>query len=267
MVIGATADGVAAGGVVPGRRVLVTGASGGIGSAVAAAFARLGDKVAVHCSASPDRAAAVLADLPGDGHALVEADLGDLARVPGLVEAVVDGLGGLDVLVNNAAVMNPAHPPVDTPYAEWVAAWQRIVGVNLIGAAALTHQAAAVMVRQGTGGRVVNVGSRGAFRGEPEYPAYGASKAGLHALGQSLALALAPHGISVTSVAPGFVATERVSQRLDGASGQAIRAQSPFDRVATPEEVAAAVVYLASGPALWASGAVLDLNGASYLRT
>jgi 3-oxoacyl-[acyl-carrier protein] reductase len=257
----------AAGGVVPGRRVLVTGASGGIGSAVAAAFARLGDVVAVHCSASPERAAEVLADLPGEGHVLVRADIGDPTGVPGMVDAVVEGLGGLDVLVNNAAVMSPAHPPVDTPYEEWVAAWRRIVGVNLVGAAAVTHRVAAVMIGQGTGGRVVNVGSRGAFRGEPEFPAYGASKAGLHAFGQSMALALAPHGISVTSVAPGFVATERVSGRLDGASGQAIRAQSPFDRVATPDEVAAAVVYLASGPALWASGAVLDLNGASHLRT
>jgi 3-oxoacyl-[acyl-carrier protein] reductase len=112
----------------------------------------------------------------------------------------------------------------------------------------------------------VNVGSRGAYRGEPDNAAYGASKAGLHALGQSLAISLAPHGISVTSVAPGFVRTERQAVALTGDYGEAIRAQSPFDRVAEPEEVAAAVLYLASADAAWASGAVLDLNGASYLR-
>jgi 3-oxoacyl-[acyl-carrier protein] reductase len=119
----------------------------------------------------------------------------------------------------------------------------------------------------GGGGTIVNVSSRGAFRGEPGQPAYGASKAGLNALGQSLALALAPHNIAVTAVAPGFVETDMAAAHLQGAGGAAIRAQSPFGRVAQPEEIAAAVVYLASPEAAWASGAILDLNGASYLRT
>ncbi|OLR95492.1 3-oxoacyl-ACP reductase [Actinokineospora bangkokensis] len=258
---------MSAGGRVPGRRVLVTGASGGIGAAIAHAFAALGDRVAVHYSSNRARAEAVLADLPGDGHVLAGADLADTAAIPPLVDAVVAGLGGIDVLVNNAAALDPPHPPATTGYDDWVAAWQRMTAVNLVAPAALAHQVAAVMIRQGNGGRVVNTGSRGAFRGEPDHPAYGATKAGLHALGQSLAVALAPHGIAVSSIAPGFVATDGVAGRLAGPAGQAIRAQSPFDRVATPEEVAAAVVYLASGPALWASGAVLDLNGASYLRT
>jgi NAD(P)-dependent dehydrogenase (short-subunit alcohol dehydrogenase family) len=115
-------------------------------------------------------------------------------------------------------------------------------------------------------GRIVNVGSRGAYRGEPRHPAYGASKAGLHALGQSLARALAPHGIAVASVAPGYVETDMTTEELATPAGGAIRAQSPFDRVARPEEVAAAVLYLASPQAEWASGTVIDLNGASYLR-
>jgi 3-oxoacyl-[acyl-carrier protein] reductase len=110
------------------------------------------------------------------------------------------------------------------------------------------------------------VGSRGAFRGEPRHPAYGASKAGLHAFGQSLARALAPHGIAVASVAPGYVATDMTAQELATPAGEVIRGQSPFNRVATTDEIAAAVVYLASPEAEWASGAVLDLNGASYLR-
>ena len=112
----------------------------------------------------------------------------------------------------------------------------------------------------------MNVGSRGAYRGEPDVPAYGASKAGLHAFGQSMAVALAPEGISVATLAPGFIATDMASSLLDSPAGDAIRAQSPFGRVATPEEVAAAVVALAEPGAEWVSGAVVDFNGASYLR-
>jgi NAD(P)-dependent dehydrogenase (short-subunit alcohol dehydrogenase family) len=97
-------------------------------------------------------------------------------------------------------------------------------------------------------------------------PAYGASKAGLNAFGQSLARALAPHGIAVATVAPGFVKTDMATRSLAGPSGDQIRAQSPFGRVARPGEIAAAVLYLASPDGEWASGAVLDLNGASYLR-
>ncbi|GLZ37733.1 SDR family oxidoreductase [Actinokineospora sp. NBRC 105648] len=256
----------APGGTPPTRRVLVTGASGGIGAAIAHAFAALGDRVAVHYSSSPERADQVRVGLPGDGHVTVRADLADPAAIPPLVASVVASLGGIDVLVNNAAVLTPAHPPVGTAYPDWVTAWRDVLAVNLLGAANLTHQVAAQMISQGTGGRVVNVGSRGALRGEPEHPAYGASKAGLHSLGQSLAVALAPHRIAVTSVAPGFVETDRVSGRLSGAQGQVIRSQSPFDRVAEPSEIASAVIYLASREALWASGAVLDLNGASYLH-
>jgi NAD(P)-dependent dehydrogenase (short-subunit alcohol dehydrogenase family) len=117
------------------------------------------------------------------------------------------------------------------------------------------------------GGRIVNVSSRGAFRGEPSHPAYGASKAGLNALGQSLAVPLGKHGIAVATVAPGFVETDMAMDRLNSPEGGAIRAQSPFNRVAAPEEIAAAVLWLASPEAEWASGAILDLNGASYLRT
>jgi NAD(P)-dependent dehydrogenase (short-subunit alcohol dehydrogenase family) len=141
-----------------------------------------------------------------------------------------------------------------------------MVDVNLLGAVNLTHLVARHLIGRGAGGSVVNVGSRGAFRGEPDFPAYGTTKAALHAFGQSMAVALAPHGIAVTSVAPGFVATGRQAAKL-AENGAALREQSPFGRVGTPEEVADAVLYLASAPAAWASGAILDLNGASHLRT
>lgn len=251
------------------RGVLVTGASGGIGGAIAHAFAAVGDRVAVHYSGNKQGAEGVLAGLPGDGHLLVQGDLADPDAIATIVDTAAGGLGGLDVLVNNAAVgtsVDNAHPAPTASYVDWQREWRHAVDVNLLGAANISYCAARHMIDRGRGGRIINVGSRGAYRGEPNNPAYGASKAGLHALGQSLAISLAPHGIAVTSVAPGFVSTERQHDTLSGDHGAAIRAQSPFDRVAEPDEVAAAVLYLASPAATWASGAVLDLNGASYLR-
>jgi 3-oxoacyl-[acyl-carrier protein] reductase len=244
------------------RGVLVTGASRGVGAETAKAFAAAGDRVVLHCRGAVDKARAVLAGLPGDGHAIVTGDLGDETAIPAVVDESAAALGRIDVLVNNAALF--------TSYDEWVAAWRRTLAVNLEGAAHLTWCVArqmldkdpAVGIRRGA---IVNVGSRGAYRGEPQVPAYGASKAGLHAFGQSMAVALAPHDITVTSIAPGFIATDMAGD-LNGPGGDAIRAQSPFGRVATPEEVAAAVVWLASPFAGWSSGAVVDFNGASYLR-
>jgi 3-oxoacyl-[acyl-carrier protein] reductase len=245
--------------------VLVTGASRGIGRAVAHAFAAGGHRVAVHYGSRLAAAEATLAALPGDGHLLVAGDLADPEAVERIADAAETGLGGVDVLVNNAAVAPTpatAHPVAGVSYADWRRIWRDTVEVNLLGAANLSYCVARHLIARGAPGRIVNVGSRGAFRGEPDNPAYGASKAALHALGQSLAVSLAPHGIAVTSVAPGFTATERQLDRID----DALRAQSPFGRVGTPEEVAAAVLYLASAEATWASGAILDLNGASHLR-
>jgi len=244
------------------RAVLVTGASRGIGAAVARAFAGTGDRVAVHYATRRDDADRVAAELPGDGHVVVGADLGDAAAVRAMVEAAAAALGGIDVLVNNAGVIEP-HPIDDTSYEEWTGAWERTLGVNLVGAANVTWCAVRHM---GSGGRIVNVASRGAFRGEPRQPAYGASKAGLVALGQSLARALGPRGIAVTTVAPGFTETDMAAAELAGDKGRARREESPLGRVATPDDVATAVLYLASAQAELASGAVLDFNGASYLR-
>jgi 3-oxoacyl-[acyl-carrier protein] reductase len=247
------------------RAVLVTGASRGIGAAIALAFAQRGDRVAVHCRDAVAAARAVRDALPGQGHIVVQADLADAEGLRVMVDDVASLFGGIDVLVNNAGIYVD-HPVLGTSYEQWQAAWQSTLGVNLVGAANVTWCAVRHLTAGGRGGRIVNVGSRGAYRGEPTHPAYGAAKAGLHAFGQSLAVALAPHGITVASVAPGYVATDMTAEELATPAGDAIRAQSPFNRVATPEEIAAAVVYLASPEAAWSSGAVLDLNGASYLR-
>jgi 3-oxoacyl-[acyl-carrier protein] reductase len=228
------------------RAVLVTGASRGIGRAVARAFAERGDRVAVHHRDSAGLAAEVLAELPGGGHTIVAADLADPDATRRMVEAAVADLGGLDVLVNNAGVYL-WHPVTEVSYEQWQDMWRQTLAVNLTGAANVTW--CAVQHMRHNGGRIVNV-----------------SKAGLNAFGQSMARALAPLGISVATVAPGYVDTEMAAEDLDSARGDEIRAQSPFNRVATPEEIAAAVVYLASDEAEWASGSILDLNGASYLR-
>jgi 3-oxoacyl-[acyl-carrier protein] reductase len=245
------------------RAILVTGASRGIGAAVARMFAERGDRVAVHYGARRERAEAVAAGLPGEGHAVVGADLAEPEAVRAMVDAAAEALGGIDVLVNNAGVFEH-HPITETTYEEWQHGWQKTLGVNLTGAANVTW--CAVQHMGEGGGHIVNVASRGAFRGEPKAPAYGASKAGIIAFGQSLARALGPHGIAVTSVAPGFTETDMAADELVGEKGEARRAESPLGRVATPEEVAAAVVFLASPEATMASGTVLDVNGASFLR-
>ncbi len=196
---------------------------------------------------------------------MVQADLADPQAVRRMVDQSCEALGGVDVLVNNAGVYTP-HQITEVSYEQWQAAWQATLGVNLVGAANVTWCAVQHMIARG-GGRIVNVSSRGAFRGEPNQPAYGASKAGLNAFGQSLARALAPRGIAVTTVAPGPVDTAMAARQLAGPTGDQIRAQSPFGRVARADEIAAAVTYLASPQAEWASGTILDLNGASYLRS
>lgn len=247
------------------RAVLVTGASRGIGRAVAQRFAADGDRVAVHYGRSRADGEQTLSSLSGSGHVLLQADLEEADAVRALVGAAAEHLAGLDVLVNNAGVF-VAHPPATTPWESWQRLWSQTLAVNLTAAAHATFAAVPHLSARG-GGAVVNVSSRGAFRGEPDCPAYGASKAGLNAFGQSMAVALAPLGIAVSTVAPGFVDTDMAREVLDGPAGDAVRAQSPFGRVARAQEVADAVHWLASPAARFASGTIVDVNGASYLRS
>jgi len=248
-----------------GKRVLVTGGARGIGRAIAKGFADRGAHIAISYLSNHEAAREALATLPGGPHSSFAGDIGDPEFCKTLVAKTVQELGGLDILVNNAGIFE-AHPIDEVDFAAWQAGWRRTLGTNLIASANLCYHAARHMMRGG-GGRIVNVSSRGAFRGEPESPAYGASKAGLNALSQSLAQKLAPHNIFVGVVAPGFVETDMVSAHLEGERGQAIRAQSPLNRVAKPEEVAHAVLFLASEGAEFITGTIIDVNGASYLRS
>jgi len=248
-----------------GKRVLITGGSRGIGRACAHGFAERGANVAINYRANTTAAEATLVALPGDGHAMLQADVADPEAVQGLIAAAVESLGGLDVVVNNAGIFVD-HPIDEVAFDEWQAAWSQTLGANLIGPANLCFCAAKHMIAHG-GGKIVNVSSRGSFRGEPKGPAYGASKAGLNAMSQSLALRLAPHNITVGVVAPGFVDTEMAARFKGTPMWDDILNQSPFGRIAKPEEVAAAVIFLASEDAKFSTGAIIDVNGASYLRT
>lgn len=245
--------------------VLVTGASRGIGRAIAVAFAEKGARVAVHYFQNRPAAEETLKSLAGGPHLIVQAEIGDAEAVRTMVEEVAAQMGRLDVLVNNAGIYEE-HPPAEVGYEAWRELWRRTLDTNLVGSANAAFCAARAMMERG-GGRIINITSRGAFRGEPEAPAYGASKAGQNALSQSLAKALAPHNIFVFAVAPGWVETDMASEFLSGPGGEEIRGQSPLGRAARPEEVAAAVVFLASPGTDYMTGCILDVNGASYLRS
>ena len=189
---------------------LVTGGGRGIGAAISLALAQRGSRVAIVYNSDADSAAATLAALPGDGHTACQADVSDPAAVEALVASVAEEMGGpIDILVNNAGI-DIRHDILDDSltYAEWQRAWADVLNANLQGPANLSFCAARQMLAHGVSGRIINVSSRGAYRGEPTAPAYGASKAGLNQLTQSLAKALGTRGIVVAGVAPGFVDTE-----------------------------------------------------------
>ena len=247
------------------KTVLVTGGTRGIGRAIALAFAKRGARVAVLFRSDQVSADKTLAELEGNGHLAFKTDVADAEQVEKAVSDVIETFGSLDIVVNNAGI-GVNHPLPTTSYEDWQQAWRQTIDANLIGPANICFCVAKYMIDQG-GGRIVNITSRGAFRGEPTKAAYGASKAGLNSLSQSLAVALAEYKIFVGAVAPGFVNTELTADRLNGPEGLQIKAQSPFNRVAEPEEVAHAVLFLASDGAEFSTGTILDVNGASYLRS
>lgn len=248
-----------------GKCALVTGASRGIGKAVAELLARMGAHVAIHYGVDENAAGQVLKGLAGEGHLKLAADLGNAVEAARLAESAAEGLGRLDIVVNNAGIY-VTHDIAELDPAHWREYWDRTIAVNLSGPAHLLHGAIPHLEAAG-GGYIVNISSRGAFRGEPEAPAYGASKAGLNSLSQSLALALAPRGIKVVAIAPGWVLTDMTRDYLEGPGGDMIRKQSPMGRTATADEVAQVVLMVCSGKADALTGGIIDVNCASYLRS
>lgn len=245
--------------------VLITGASGGIGSVTAAQFADADAKVILHYNSQQEKAESLCKELVGEGHVTIGGDLTNPNAIDKIVEQALSAFGRIDVLVNNAGVYTE-HPIDKVDFTEWQSVWHGTINTNLIGPANLSFRVAKKMIKQG-GGKIINISSRGAFRGEPTAPAYGASKAGLNAMGQSLAIALAPHNVFVYTIAPGFVETAMARPYLTGERKKEILKQSPIGRVAKPEEIAKTAVFLASEGTAFLTGCIIDVNGASYLRS
>lgn len=248
-----------------GKIVLITGGSRGIGKACAEAFADMGATVGITYQADRQAAENTLAGLKPGNHSAWQLTIEQPSAIAQFTTSFIEKHERIDVMVNNAGVYFE-HKVTEVSFDDWTTSWKKTLEVNLEGPANLCYFASRQMIKQGSG-KIINISSRGAFRGEPDCPAYGASKAGLNAMSQSLAQALAPYNISVHVIAPGFVETDMARHVLNGPQGEAIKKQSPFGRVARPEEVARMVTLCALDGVEFSSGTIIDINGASYLRS
>lgn len=236
-----------------GMTALVTGASGGIGSAITRALAAQGARLAVSGS-NIDKLEAFRASLGGD-HVAVPCDLSDGAAVDALVPRAVEALGGqLDILVNNAGVTrdNLAMRMKDEE-------WDQVIGVNL-GAAFRLCRAAARPMMKARFGRIVSITSVVGATGNPGQANYAASKAGLVGMSKALAQELASRGITVNCVAPGFIRTA-MTDGLPDAQKDALTSRIPAGKLGEGEDIGAAVAYLASREAGYVTGATIHVNG------
>ncbi|MEI9851124.1 MAG: SDR family oxidoreductase [Sphingomonas sp.] len=234
---------------MPVPHILVTGSSRGIGAAIAAALAGAGARVIGHGTRSG-----------------IPADFSDPAAPRALWSAALDALDGrVDVLVNNAGIFEAA--PLDLDRDGWVQAWERTMRVNLTAAAELSRLAVRHWQAEGRGGRIVNIASRAAHRGDsPAHWHYAASKAGMVAMTKTIARGYAAEGILAFAICPGFTMTGMAEEYLASRGGDKLLADIPLGRVADPEEVAAMARFCALEAPPSMTGAVLDVNGASYVR-
>jgi 3-oxoacyl-[acyl-carrier protein] reductase len=233
--------------------ILITGASRGIGAAAFALLKSTGHNVVGHSTRGSDE--------------LIAGDLADPAAPARIWEAALGQLGGrIDVLVNNAGIYESVADHAEDE--EWHAAWQRTLTINLQSAADLSRLAIGhFRERQGEVGRIVNVASRAAFRGDsPQHWHYAASKAAMVGMTRTIARGYAAQGILCFAVAPGFTVSEMTEEYLAGRGGAAIVADIPLGRVATTDEVAEVIRWLAVEAPASATGSVIDVNGASYVR-
>ena len=232
--------------------ILLTGASRGIGAATLDALSAAGHRVAGQSTA-------------GDGD-LLAADFTDPDAPRRLWEKAFDRLDGrIDVLINNAGIFEAVDD--NAADGEWHAAWARTMQVNLQSSADLCRLAIATWRGAGTGGRIVNVASRAAYRGDsPKHWHYAASKAGMIGMTKSIARGYAAENILAFAVCPGFTASDMVGDYLESRGGAKLLADIPLGRVATPQEIGEVIRWLACDAPASATGAVIDANGASYVR-
>jgi NAD(P)-dependent dehydrogenase (short-subunit alcohol dehydrogenase family) len=245
------------------RGVLVTGAAGGIGSAVARGVVGAGGSAVLH-DVQLDRVQQLATVLGSRARALA-ADLEDPRAAAELWDQARAWRGRLDVLVNNAGIYEAAE--VDGDLDAWSASWQRTLAINLVSPATLCRAAVRTFREQEGGGIIVNLASRAAFRGEdPDYWHYAASKAGVVAMTRTLARQYGRQGITAFAVAPGFVDTPFNRPAVERYGIEAFAADTGLGEVAQPDDVANVIVFLASGLARHATGTTIDVNGASYVR-
>jgi len=256
-----------------GKAALVTGASRGIGRAIALGLAAAGADVAVnyHVPGTAEfghdnagDAAEVVREAGALGRRAValEADVSDSAAVTAMVARAVDALGGLDVLVNSAGIC-PFHDFLTMPEE----LWDRVQSVNLKGAFLCSQAAARVMVEQGRGGRIISVSSISALVGGALQAHYTPTKAGVHSLMQSLAISLGPHGITCNSILPGAIATDiNKDDWSDPAKRAYLDQRIPLGRFGEPEDLAGPVVFLASDAARYVTGAGLLVDGGLFVN-
>ena len=230
--------------------ILVTGSSRGIGASIASALS--GHRVAGHSSSA--------------GDARIAADLATPEGATGLWRDAMAALDGrIDVLINNAGTFEAA--PIGSDDAEWQAQWERTLRVNLRASADLCRLAVLHFRERGGGGRIVNIASRAAYRGDsPDHWHYAASKGGMVAMTKSIARAYAGEGIYAFAVCPGFTVTGMVEEYLESRGGIAALGELPIGRPATTAEVAETVRWLAVDAPPSATGTVIDVNGASFVR-
>jgi len=245
-----------------GKVALVTGAQQGIGRGIAQAFAEAGADVAINWL-DDEAAARAVARAASDRNrraVTIRADMARLDEVREMVDAVVAELGGIDILVNNAGVF----PRVDF-LAMTEADWDFVHDINLKGAAFCAQAAARAMIAARRPGAIVNITSGAAFRGSPRGVHYVASKGGIVSMTRQMALELAPHRIRVNAIAPGLTDTAQPRYGSSEEEIAAMAAANPLGRIAQPEDIAQAAVYLASDAASFVTGHTLHVNGGSYL--
>lgn len=247
-----------------GSTVLVTGASRGIGEAIARTLHGAGASLLLHYSQGEAEAKQIAADLGPERSQLIQADLAVPGAARHLWAEALAWRGSIAAVVNNAATM-PATA-IDADWEIWSAAWQDTLQVNLVAMADLCREAIAHFQTQG-GGTLINLASRAAFRGDgPEFMAYAASKGGVIGLTRTIAKGFASDGVRAYAIAPGFVRTDRIEAVMAERGAEYVTQDIPMGAPAEPQDIANLVAFLVAGLAPHATGATFDVNGASYFH-